>query len=848
MDTTVAIIASFHITDSYVSEYTMNSNKLPALIRTLCVSVLLAFSYSGVGRSSSALSAFDNKITLASLNSSGIQANDESMGNSVSFDGRYVVFDSRGTNLLENDTNGPHVVDVFRHDRLTGETILISQSSSGQQGNQLSYVGSVNAVSSDGRYVLFHSYADNLGTPLSGGDSYVFVRDTQAGVTKLVSRRYQGPFLGSYCVCPQISSMSNDGRYIVFDAVTDDIVPEDTNEEADVFLFDQTSETLRLVSTSSSGEHGNGWSSHPNISGNGRYIVFTSGASNLTPEGAGHDLYDRRQVYVKDLVTGQTRLVSKSLDGAPANGSSVTNGGTRTGGISDDGRYVVFESSATDLTKDAKPGVFLRDMETEETINLSAKISSVLPSFEVSIEGDSSISNDGRYIAFYAAEQFTGSRYVVLLYDRIEGDLTVVSRDLEGNPTIESTGFARISGSGEFVSFHSSAEDLVADDTNGTFDVFVYHNLNELEIIYQLPNFGESGKPFKQTDQRWAGDAYGWNTETDNRPRYTIGNYGCNMTVGAMIANYYARRQGKQFHTDPGDLNTWLRANHGYDEAMTKQPSIITYAGQSGVQYWFDADLDDEIPNYLNIQTNVVRTSDKDADAFVARTKEEVNTAIGDNKPVMVGVKSSTGTGHFVALTGIARVNGVDTWLVHDPLRDDVTTLYPAYGNRYYRIRGFKPLAVTSSLSVLIPLAPNAARASATITDSSGVVGFVLTDPLGRRTGVLPDQQTLQEIPEAIYLQDSLTPIGSGPGLQWLALAVANPTEGVYTLTIAGSGTYPLTVETAAMPGSYSRAERTVSLTSGLTESYVVAYASDAPLTVTPVQSTNQLYLPSVVR
>lgn len=365
-----------------------------------------------------------------------------------------------------------------------------------------------------------------------------------------------------------------------------------------------------------------------------------------------------------------------------------------------------------------------------------------------------------------------------------------------------------------------------------------------MDIIYQLPNFGESGKPLNQTDPRWAGEPYGWDSNTDRRNNgYTIGNYGCNMTVGAMIANYYARLQDRQFHTDPNDLNTWLRANDGYKEAMTKQSSIIAYANRSGVQYGFDSDLQEQLL-YLDDNNNVF-TSDADADAFVARTKQKVNIAIKADEPVMVGVKSSSGIGHFVVLTGIARVNGVDTWLVHDPLRNEVTTLKQVYSNRYYNILGFKSSVVTSSLNVVIPITQNASRRSAKITDALNSIEFILTDPLGRRTGMLPNQQGVQEIPEAIYGLDSLTPINGGTGHQWIALTVENPIKGAYTLAIAGSGTYQLAMDSTDSTGLYSQAETAVSLTPGLTAAYVISYTSGTPTVVT---SLYFVHLPLVMR
>ncbi len=280
-----------------------------------------------------------------SLSWDGSEGNDESYGPSISADGRYVAFGSLATNLVPGDTNG--ALDVFVHDRQTGETARVSLSSGGTEGNGHCWDASISA---DGRYVAFHSLASNLVPDDTNGESDVFVHDQQTGETARVSLSSGGTQGNSSSGSPSISA---DGRYVAFVSLADNLVPGD-NEFWDTFVRDrQTGQTTR-VGLSSGGKKGNRGSGNPSISADGRYVAFDSGSTNLVP-GDTNGVVD---VFVHDRQTGKTVRVSLSWDGSEGDDGS---GNPR---ISADGRYVAFWSDATNLVPDDTngfPDIFVQD-------------------------------------------------------------------------------------------------------------------------------------------------------------------------------------------------------------------------------------------------------------------------------------------------------------------------------------------------------------------------------------------------------------------------------------------------------------------------------------------------------
>ncbi|HVS11165.1 MAG TPA: hypothetical protein VMS76_14945 [Planctomycetota bacterium] len=322
------------------------------------------------------------KTTRVSVSSSGAQGDAGSGLPSISADGRYVAFQSAASNLVSGDSNG--ITDVFTHDRLSGQTLRVSVSSSNMQGNHPSSAGSISA---DSRYVAFSSVATNLVPGDTNDARDVFVHDRWTLQTTRVSIDSLGVQGNKDSTTPSISA---DGRHVAFESFASNLVLGDTNPYQDIFVHDrQTGHTTR-VNVSSSGIQSNQFSNRAAISGNGRHVAFFSFASNLVP-GDGNGQPD---IFVHDRRTYQTTQVSVSSTGAQANGASDWPS------ISADGRFVAFASGASNLVigdTNAASDVFVRDRHTRQTGRVSVSSAGIEGN---SHSGQASISADGRCVAF----------------------------------------------------------------------------------------------------------------------------------------------------------------------------------------------------------------------------------------------------------------------------------------------------------------------------------------------------------------------------------------------------------------------------------------------------------------
>ncbi|MDH4063822.1 MAG: hypothetical protein OEW19_05440 [Acidobacteriota bacterium] len=399
--------------------------------------------------------------TRVSVATGGAQANGGSAMASVSADGRWVAFASGASNLVANDTNFQD--DVFVHDRLTGATTRVSVGPAGVQGNQASLDP---AISGDGRWVAFRSRATNLVFDDANGVDDVFVHDRQSGITTRVSVASDGSEADNSSAAPAISA---DGRWVAFESWATKLVPDDTNGWADVFVHDRQTGATTRVSVSTIGVEGNDFSGAASISGDGRWVAFHSYASNLV-SGDGNQAPD---VFVHDRLFGTTTLTSTGLGGAQGNSSSVAPA------ISADGRWVAFASFASNLVASDTNGmadVFVRDQLTGAVTRVGLGPGGA--------EGngysiDPTISGDGRWVGFESAASNlvggdTNGVKDVFVHDRQTGitvRASVSGAGAQGNS--ESTD-AAISADGHAVAFSSAASTLVADDTNGWSDLFVY--------------------------------------------------------------------------------------------------------------------------------------------------------------------------------------------------------------------------------------------------------------------------------------------------------------------------------------------------------------------------------------
>jgi Tol biopolymer transport system component len=272
------------------------------------------------------------KTYRVSVGPHGRQGNGPSADPEVSSDGRYVAFESSASNLVRNDGNGA-ITDVFVRDRSSGRTTLVSVSSHSAKGNASS---SDPSISPNGRYVAFESLASTLVKGDTNAVTDAFLRDLTTGTTSRMSvnsRGVQGRS-GSYSAI-----VNSDGRFVAFESFSSNLAKGDTNAVSDVFLRDRANGKTYRVSVGSNGAQGNGYSSDPRISANGRYIVFESAASNFIA----NDNNARVDVFIKDRSSGKTTCLSVTPNG------DVGNAAASDPRISTNGRYVVFEAEASNL-------------------------------------------------------------------------------------------------------------------------------------------------------------------------------------------------------------------------------------------------------------------------------------------------------------------------------------------------------------------------------------------------------------------------------------------------------------------------------------------------------------------
>ena len=205
----------------------------------------------------------------------------------------------------------------------------VNLSPDGSAGMEHSYAPN---VSDDGRYVVFNSESCNMVADDCNCTSDVFVSDRETGQIRRVSIATDGTEGNGFSY---YSTISGDGRYIAFVSLASNLVADDSNNKADVFVHDMETGETTIVSVASDGTQGNGTSSHPSISDNGRYVAFESASSNITPCRTG-----KKDVFVHDRETGETIHVSMTSDGTVGNNTSCHPA------ISGNGRYVAFVSDA----------------------------------------------------------------------------------------------------------------------------------------------------------------------------------------------------------------------------------------------------------------------------------------------------------------------------------------------------------------------------------------------------------------------------------------------------------------------------------------------------------------------
>ena len=400
----------------------------------------------------------------------------------VSDDGRYTVFVSDAGNLVAGDAN--NLPDVYLFDRATGQVTLVSRDTAGRAIGVAvgQYAGPVAVISGDGNYVAFVSQAGDLVPGDANLSSDVFLFDRRAGTVSQVTRRNETPAPSGY---PSYSpSISDDGRFVAFISTAPDLVPDDTNNVEDAFLFDRTTGAVTLVSRDANGrpaglaqsiyQGGEAWVA---VTGDGSAVVFTSTVGTLV---AGDD-NKTSDVFRYDRASGQIDLVSRTPAGAAGSGYS----GLPL--ISHDGTVISFASTATDLTGEGDTN-FAADLYVYDHAAVGVKVRLVSRTTSGTAAGvpwnqTPALSGNGRYLAFVSYGRLTGETTDgvsdVYLFDREADTLVLVSRTPTGQIRGHSSMYPAISDDGGLITFRSGNSRGTDGSAGVSWDIFYYETATQ---------------------------------------------------------------------------------------------------------------------------------------------------------------------------------------------------------------------------------------------------------------------------------------------------------------------------------------------------------------------------------
>ena len=381
----------------------------------------------------------------------------------LSADGRYVAFTSYASNLTDPEPNpNDDEPDVYVRDLLLGTTVRVSDPADG--GDYANARSTSPSISADGRIVAFTSHASDLipGDP-PGFSSDIYVRDLDSGATERISLALDG--ISAPDGTSSGPDLSADGRMVAFQSRASDLAAGDVQDNHDdVFVRDRTTGITTKLTPGA-----NELSFSAVISADGRHVAFESRATNLVPG----DDNSRDDVFVRDLAASVTRLVSVAPGGVGGDGDSDS------AAISANGRHVAFMSSAGNLVDGDVNGfadVFVRDLDAGTTVMVSRGHDGS-PADEHSYSP--CISDDGAVVAFHSdasnlvADDANGAGRDVFVHDLASGTTRMVHRALDGgsgNGIAENCG---LSADGRHVAYESTSANLVASDPNGAVnDIF----------------------------------------------------------------------------------------------------------------------------------------------------------------------------------------------------------------------------------------------------------------------------------------------------------------------------------------------------------------------------------------
>ncbi|NJN54977.1 MAG: hypothetical protein HC804_09610, partial [Anaerolineae bacterium] len=453
------------------------------------------------------------QTSLISRAANGDGGDAPSVDPAVSANGRYIAYSSRSQNIVISDTH-PFTEDIFIYDRLYNLTKQLTP----YPGTQANNDSLDPDISGDGQVVVFASYADNWEWSVDfNGEKDVYVYtyyDAPEEITAGQGAGYGYAVLVSYTTedgyyaandASYEPAISLNGRYVAFTSVATNLIANDTNNVSDIYVRDLHTGQIERVSIASNGAQGFGPSYQPDISADGRFVVFTSSAPNLVP----NDTNNAPDTFLHDRETGLTRRVSVNSSGGQGMPTGTAGGLAQNPSLSANGQFIVFESTFTNLSltpdSNGAQDIFLHNALSGETRLISraedgsqANNGSDLPV----------ISPDAHYVAYRAFANnlvYTDTNGIpdIFVVDLVQQTVSRQSVASDGAQSHGPNGVttADISADGGLIAFDSDAWDLVPDDSNGSLpDIFLRdRDLPEVSYRYTAQEIDPADFPITDT-------------------------------------------------------------------------------------------------------------------------------------------------------------------------------------------------------------------------------------------------------------------------------------------------------------------------------------------------------------
>jgi len=376
---------------------------------------------------------------------------------SISHDGQYVTFTSNSGALVGDSSNLQH---IYVKNLSNNSIQRASIASDGTKADSISFSPK---ISGDGKFIVYYSYAKNLVGNDNNNVTDIYRYDVKNKTTKLVSSNSNGLIANAES---SDAATNIDGRYIAFSSLANNLVSNNTYNKRNVFVKDMQTGNIDIISINSNGTVGDGDSFLPAISGDGRFVVFSSIANNLDNYAANNQ-YD---IYLHDRQNKTTERIDFSYNGGLSNGHSGQVS------ISNDGNVIAYISLSTNIVKNDNNGnidVFLYDRLNNKTTRISSTLGEPNgPSFYPQVSGN------GRFISLYSGatnlvSSDTNDRDDLFVYDRILGTITLASLDNNGNQISNNIGNTISINYDGIYNVFTTSDSLSSQDTNNQIDVYL---------------------------------------------------------------------------------------------------------------------------------------------------------------------------------------------------------------------------------------------------------------------------------------------------------------------------------------------------------------------------------------